>query len=77
MAGEYAGWGTVRFADGEVYEGAWRQRAGDVLVCQRQHVPDVHVGDFRAGEREGRGTVQIANGRTGCGMGSGGRDLAG
>ena len=61
MTGEYAGWGTVRFADGEVYEGEWRQRAGDVLVCRRQHVPDVHVG-FRAGERERRGTVQIANG---------------
>ena len=37
---------------------------GDVLVCRRQHVPDVYVGDFRAGEREGRGRVQnqIANG---------------
>ena len=35
---------------------------GDVLDCQRQLVPDVYVRDFRAGEREGRGTVQIANG---------------
>ena len=52
-------------------------RGGGVLDCRRQHVPDVHVGDFRAREREGRGTVETANGVAAAGWAGGGRDLAG
>ena len=61
-AGEREGYGTVRFADGGVYEGQWKGGKREGRGTYRFADGNVYEGEYKAGNREGRGTFRFADG---------------
>ena len=62
-AGQFEGWGTYRFADGDVYEGEWKAGEREGRGTARFADGNVYEGEFKADKREGRGTYRYADGR--------------
>ena len=61
-AGRAEGWGTIRFADGDVYEGEWKADEKEGRGTYRYVSGNVYEGEFKTGEKEGRGTCRYADG---------------
>ena len=61
-AGEKEGYGTIRAADGTVYEGEWKGGLQEGRGTYRYAYGDVYEGEFKADQQEGRGTYRYASG---------------
>ena len=61
-AGKREGYGTARYADGEVYEGQWKGGKKEGRGTYRAANGDVYEGEYKGGEPEGRGTYRYASG---------------
>ena len=61
-AGQREGWGTMRYATGDVYEGEWKAGEREGKGIFRHADGSVYEGVFKAGEREGKGIYRDADG---------------
>jgi hypothetical protein len=61
-AGQREGRGTVRYADGEVYEGEWKADKMEGHGTYRAAHGDVYEGEWKADKMEGRSTMRYADG---------------
>ena len=60
-AGEREGYGTLRLATGQVYEGQWKGGEQEGRGMARFASGDVYEGEFKGGKPEGRGTVSYTH----------------
>jgi len=60
-AGEEEGRGTMRYGDGTIYEGEWKDGQTEGHGVYRCPDGDVYDGEFKAGERNGRGTMRYSD----------------
>ena len=51
-------WVEVRYANGDVYEGQWKDGKPDGHGVYRYADDDVYVGEWRAGKKHGKGTLR-------------------
>ena len=61
-AGEYEGYGTMRFAEGTVYEGKWKGGKREGRGTLRLANGDVYEGEYKGDKFEGRGTYRHTDG---------------
>jgi hypothetical protein len=61
-AGQREGAGTMRYADGDVYEGQWANGREEGRGTYRWAHGDVYDGEYRDGFREGQGVLSYASG---------------
>ena len=61
-AGEKEGFGTFRFANGDVYEGEWKAGQREGRGTFRFADSAVYEGEYKADKKEGRGTYRYADG---------------
>ena len=62
LGGCWNGRGTLRFANGNVYEGDFKNNVREGKGTLRFANGEVYEGDFKNGRREGKGTYRFANG---------------
>jgi hypothetical protein len=62
IAGQREGHGTMKLANGSVYEGEWKADQYDGRGVYTTHRGEVYDGEYRSGVMEGHGSYLFANG---------------
>lgn len=62
--GQREGRGTMRFANGEIYEGEWKEDKYEGRGIYRYPDGAVYDGEYVAGKKEGHGSYRFADGAT-------------
>ena len=74
-AGQSEGYGTSRYANGNVYEGQWKADKAEGRGTARYADGDVYEGEYKADKMEGSGTYRYTNGLHKVGFFKAGKDV--